>query len=148
MKVIAPPAGTRIAFAHHYKAKALLTHAEARFHECLDAISQNRCHILCKPRLADVFQHEDRTGFNKVSQKHVDFLICRKEDWMPMLGIELDDPSHETRKRRDRDIFVNSLFASVGLPLVRIHVSEVDQVEKLVGNLTQAWHHRWAALGL
>jgi very-short-patch-repair endonuclease len=146
VKLIAPPIDTRIAFPHHYTAKALLTASEAKFHSCLEDLSQRRCKILCKPRLADVFKHEDSAGFNKVSQKHIDFLICRNGDWMPMLGIELDDASHERKDRKERDMFVNKLFASVGLPLIRIHVSEVDQIEKLVENLTQAWHHRWNLL--
>lgn len=146
MRLIAPNPDTRIAFDHRYTPKPLLTPSEATFHSLLSSMSQNRCQILCKPRLADVFQHHDLTGFNKVSQKHIDFLICRNDDWMPMLGIELDDDSHERKERKTRDMFVNSLFASVGLPLIRIHVREIDQIETLVQNLTRAWHHRWALL--
>lgn len=146
MKLIAPNPDTRIAFHHRYTPKPLLTPSEAKFHVCLDSLSQNRCRILCKPRLADVFQHHDLSGFNKVSQKHIDFLICRNDDWMPMLGIELDDDSHERADQKKNDTFKNNLFASVGLPLIRIHVREVDQLEALVQNLTRAWHHRWAAL--
>ncbi len=63
-----------------------------------------------------------------------------------MLGIELDDASHERKDRKVRDMFVNDLFASVGIPLIRIHVSEVDQIEMLVAKLAQAWQHRWSAL--
>ncbi len=146
MKLIAPHPDVRTSFPHHYTAKALLTPSEAKFHKCLEALSQHRCQILCKPRLADVFQHENFTDFNKVSQKHIDFLICRNDDWMPMLGIELDDASHERKDRKVRDMFVNDLFASVGIPLIRIHVSEVDQIEMLVAKLAQAWHHRWSVL--
>jgi len=146
MRLIAPNPETRIAFDHRYTPKALLTPSEARFHQCLDALSQQRCRILCKPRLADVFQHHDLTGFNKVSQKHIDFLICRNDDWMPMLGIELDDDSHERKERKVRDVFVNSLFASVGLPLIRIHVREMDQIEALLENLSRAWVSRWKTL--
>lgn len=147
MKLIAPNPETRIAFDHRYTPKALLTPSEARFFECLDSLAQGRCRILCKPRLADVFQHHDLSGFNKVSQKHIDFLVCRNEDWMPMLGIELDDDSHERKDRKVRDAFVNTLFASVALPLVRIHIREIHQVEALVVNLSTAWQRRWAALG-
>jgi hypothetical protein len=53
----------------------------------------------------------------------VDFLICRNDDWMPMLGIELDDDSHEKAARKQRDMFVNELFASTGIPLLRIHLN-------------------------
>jgi very-short-patch-repair endonuclease len=148
MKLIAPPSETRIAFPHGYTVKSLLTPSESRFHECLHAITVHRCRILVKPRLADVFQHQkgDLAGFNKVSQKHVDFLICRNDDWIPMVGIELDDDSHERKDRKKRDMDVNAIFASVGLPLLRIHVREIDEMEALVQKLTRAWHYRWGAL--
>ncbi len=148
MKLIAPHQQTRIAIAHAYTVKSLLTPTEARFFSCLEHISQRRCRIQIKPRLADVFAHAkgDLAGFNKISQKHVDFLICRNDDWTPMLAIELDDASHEQKARKERDIFVNALFASTGIPLLRIHVNEIHQVETLVDKLTFAWQHRWAAL--
>lgn len=63
-----------------------------------------------------------------------------------MLGIELDDDSHERKDRRQRDMFVNALFAATGIPLLRIHVREVEQVEKLVETLTRGWMQRWSAL--
>lgn len=146
MKLIAPPSDTRIAIHHEYTVKPLLTASEARFHACLITLTEGRCFVQVKPRLADVFQHSDSAGFNKISQKHVDFLICRNTDWLPMLGIELDDASHLTANRKQRDIFVNALFASTGIPLLRIHIDEIDQIEQLVGKLTLAWQHRWTAL--
>ena len=148
MNLIAPPSETRIAFDHTYTVKQALTASEGQFYNCLELLSQHRCKILCKPRLADVFQHSqgDSSGFNKVSQKHIDFLICRNDDWVPMLGIELDDDSHENNDQKVRDIFVNNLFASVGLPLIRIHIREIDQIESLVQKLTRAWQYRWAVL--
>ena len=85
-----------------------------------------RIHLLCKPRLADFLDSQkDLTAFNKISQKHVDFLVCRPTDWMPMLGIELDDDSHEKAAVKRRDAFVNTVFAQVGIPLLRIHVREL-----------------------
>ena len=65
---------------------------------------------------------------------------------MPMLAIELDDASHELKARKERDMFVNALFASTGIPLLRIHVKEIDHIEALVEKLTLAWQRRWAAL--
>lgn len=102
--------------------------------------------IACKPRLADFMQHYELAGFNKISQKHVDFLICRMEDGMPMLGIELDDASHEAPDRRKRDADVNTMFALIGIPLLRIHVSEMEQVEQFVAQLDRAWHRRTQTL--
>jgi hypothetical protein len=86
-------------------------------------------------------------GRNKISQKHVDFLVCRNDEWMPMLAIELDD-SHNDPKNFKRDMFVNDLFASTAVPLLRLPVRELDRMETLVAKLTQAWQRRWKTLEL
>jgi hypothetical protein len=147
MKLIAPDPEVRIRMPYEYTAKALLTDNERRFYDCLAQITDSRCRIQIKPRLADVFEHEKVNGaFQMISQKHVDFLICRNDDWMPMLGIELDDASHQRADRRERDMFVNNLFASTGVPLLRLPVGDLDNLEKLVAELTRAWHRRWKTL--
>lgn len=143
MKLIAPNPEVRVAFHHDYRPKPLLTASEAKFHTCLLALSDSRIRIQCKPRLADVFDHgKELSALNKISQKHVDFLICRNDDWLPMLAIELDDDSHERKDRKERDMFVNELFAYTGVPLLRIHVREVEQLETLAAKLSHAWLHR------
>lgn len=143
MQLIAPHADTRIALEWKYQPKPLLTPTEANFHTVLQSLSSDRCHILCKPRLADFLDHgKDKVAFNKISQKHVDFLVCRPGDWMPMLGIELDDHTHNRKEVKQRDMFVNAVFAQVGIPLVRIHVSEVEKMEPLVEKLSLAWTSR------
>ncbi|MCA1962483.1 MAG: DUF2726 domain-containing protein [Prosthecobacter sp.] len=147
MKLICPPPETRISLEHTYAAKPLLTPTEASFDKLLRSLSDGRCHILCKPRLADFLDHgQDVVAFNKISQKHVDFLVCRREDWMPMLAIELDDPSHQRAEVKRRDSFVNAVFAQVGIPLVRIDVSEMGQWQRLVEKLSHAWVTRWQRL--
>lgn len=145
MQIIAPNHEDRVENVHRYTPKAVLGPSEARFYTCLCSVSQGRCHVLCKPQLTDVFDHHDGIGFNKISQKHIDFLVCRLQDWLPMLGIELDDGT-ENRNPRCRDTYVNELFACTGIPLVRIHVSEVEQIESLVQKLTLAWQRRSYAL--
>lgn len=113
----------------------------------LKGLAEDRCHILCKPRLADFLDHgNDGTAFRKISQKHVDFLVCRPGDWMPMLGIELDDHTHNRKEVKQRDMLVNAIFAQVGIPLLRIHVSEVEKLEQLVEKLSFAWTSRWKRL--
>lgn len=150
MILIAPAPNTRIAIEHKYAVKALLTSSEARFYDCLERLTEGRCRIQAKPRLADIFQHEkhDQAAFNRVSSRHVDFLICRTDEWMPMLAIELDDDSHQKADRKKRDMFVNRLFASSSIPLLRVHVREMENLEVLVLQLTEAWTRRCAALQL
>ena len=63
-----------------------------------------------------------------------------------MLAIELDDYSHHQAEVKKRDIFVNAVFAQVGIPLIRIHVNEMEKLEQIVEKLSLAWITRWHRL--
>jgi very-short-patch-repair endonuclease len=144
MKLIAPAPGTRLAaLKHEYTFKPLLSEVERQFFACLEQISGRRCHLVVKPRLADFVQHYDGfASLNPIGQKHVDFLVCRHGDWMPMLGIELDDSTHNRKDRRESDCFKNNLFAHIGIPLLRVNVWEVKNVQRLVERLSEGWERR------
>ena len=69
--------------------------------------------------------------FRRISQKHIDFLICEKESLKPVLGIELDDRSHQREDRQKRDEFVNALYENIGLKMLRIPTSmNDDEIKK------------------
>jgi very-short-patch-repair endonuclease len=82
-------------------------------------------------RLADIVgvksgaERGERQGaFNRISRKHVDFLLVRADDLAPLAGIELDDKSHEEEERQARDALVDEVFASAGLPLLHVPVQK------------------------
>jgi Protein of unknown function (DUF2726) len=77
--------------------------------------------------------------FNSISQKHVDFLVCRNEDMSPIFAIELDDWTHESKRVQQRDMFVNNLYAAISLPLLRLDVKESGALERLTARLSDAW---------
>lgn len=148
MKLIAPLPGTQVRFQHVYAAKPLLTENEASFFRLLHELSQGRCQLFAKVNLADIVLPV--TGAigdrNKISQKHVDFLVCRNEDWMPMLAIELDDSSHADKRRHKADRDKNDIFAAIGLPLLRLPLDEIEDHGELLRQLSEAWHQRWHIL--
>jgi hypothetical protein len=109
--------------------QSLFSPAERSFFGLLDMLAMPDVVVICKVRLIDIFEviggldHGVRKAAeNKISQKHVDFLMIQKSDGKPILGIELDDSSHLRENRVDRDRFVNEVFESVRLPLLRVPV--------------------------
>jgi hypothetical protein len=89
-------------------------------------------------RVADVLTPEAGMGkskwqqaFNKISAKHLDYLLCHPADLSFICAIELDDSSHRQQKRRARDSFLKAAFDSAGLPLLQIPASSHYQVEEL-----------------
>lgn len=83
--------------------------------------------IFAKVRLADIVRpvHNRRSGawqsaFNRVSSKHVDFVLCAPANMRVLIVIELDDRTHDRSNRKDRDTLVNSALADACIPLLRI----------------------------
>jgi hypothetical protein len=59
----------------------------------------------------------------RVKSRHVDYLIIDRHGH-PMMAIELDGSSHNTRNPSEADKVKTALFAAVSLPLHRIRVGE------------------------
>lgn len=125
--------------------ESLFTPAERSFFGVLETLNYEGLTIAAKVRLADIFEikkglnrSERQRALNRVSAKHVDFLLVRKSDGRPVLGIELDDASHQRADRKARDEFVDAVFAATALPLVRIPVQRSYTVQEVHGALERA----------
>jgi hypothetical protein len=103
-----------------------LSRAEFAFYSALRAAVGDRAVICPKVRIADLlFDPHQRGwsgGFNKISQRHVDFVLCDPVTMHPLAAIELDDRSHEREDRQDRDAEVDAAFQSARFPLARFPV--------------------------
>ena len=103
-----------------------LSPAEFSFYKVLLSLVGARLTIQSKVRLADVFfvarPNENVGFFNRIAQKHLDFLVCDSATMKPLFGIELDDSSHKRNDRQERDEFVENVCQVAGLPLLRVPV--------------------------
>lgn len=103
-----------------------LSSAEFSFYKVLFSLVGTRLTIQSKVRLADVFfvarPNENVAYFNRIAQKHLDFLVCDSVTMKPLFGVELDDSSHKRNDRQERDEFVESVCKVAGLPLLRLPV--------------------------
>ncbi len=124
---------------------SLVTENEFRFYTQLQVVVGKRFTIFAKVRLADIFSVNpinpslDQAHFNRISSRHVDFLICENETLRPRFAIELDDRSHRQSKRIQRDGFVNELFSGLGLPLIRIPAAMKYQPEAIRDRVLSAF---------
>jgi len=108
-----------------YRARGtLLTQAEQRFQSALRADLPRGLAICPKVRLCDVIQPESGPGytaaFNRISSKHLDFVLVHPVSSKIIAAIELDDSSHQREKQQKRDALVESAMAMAGVPLLRV----------------------------
>lgn len=112
-----------------YEKTGLLTPYEYKFYNFIKDEAEKLNYIICpKVRLADICKSTDKEikHFNKISAKHLDFLICDK-NLKPIFVIELDDKSHLSAKAKANDEFKNKVLNKIGLPLKRITTGKWNQ---------------------
>jgi len=118
--------------------------SEQQFFKILNShLDAHRYTIFTKVRLADFVEvlpaaRSERTWFNKIKSKHVDFLIWDLVDGKIVLAIELDGKSHNGSATTKSDIFKDEMYETVGLQLERVRVgsSFEDEAVRLVATFT------------
>lgn len=124
------------------RAPRLLSKGERAFWYPLFRAVRGKYRIFCKVRLADVVSAPDsrpdeRRWFRKISSFHVDFVICDPKTTAPLLVVELDDRSHASPKRRERDKFKQAVLAAAHVPLYRVPAQEAYDPAELGEKIEQ-----------
>ncbi|MBI9046393.1 MAG: DUF2726 domain-containing protein [Anaerolineaceae bacterium] len=121
-----------------------LSYAELSFYKVLQKIIGENFVIQSKVRLADIFfvinPNQNFKYYNKIIQRHLDFLICKSDTLQPIFGVELDDASHKRKKQQEKDRFLDQVFEISGLTLLREPVQRaynVREIEILINSLIQ-----------
>lgn len=122
-----------------YKRKHILTRREYAFYLLLKKeADRHRCLVCPKVGVKDLLEVTDHRNymkyFYKISQKHVDFVICDR-NLNVLFALELDDSTHETRDARRRDHFKDRAFKAADLPLKRIRDFDERSVRELFRGL-------------
>lgn len=118
---------------YKYQRRSLLSKNELEFYKVLYPIaSKNGLILFTKTRLADLIEPVKGSAnwqgsFNKISQKHVDFILCDASKLNPVLIIELDDATHERANRQLRDEFVDQALKSAKIPI--LHTKTAKNIE-------------------
>lgn len=127
----------------YQKVDSLLTITEQKFYTTLlEALGANYA-ICAKVRMIDLVEVKPNTENwrsyqNKVIQKHVDFVLCRRETLEPVIAIELDDSSHNRSDRQQRDITVDDIFASANMPLLHYKTAKNYSAEDIRTRIKEA----------
>lgn len=129
----------------YVKKGPLLTPAERSFLGVLEKIVDNRCRIYAQVRLADIVsiragtdKRQRQFALNRITSKHVDFVVCDRNTLDIWCAIELDDSTHAREDRKTRDKFVDEVFQAAKLPLVRIVTRAAYQPDEVRNALKSA----------
>jgi hypothetical protein len=126
----------------YQKAQALFSAAERSFLGVLQQAVGRNAIIFGKVRVADVVEPKAglsrsarQKAFNKISAKHFDFLLCNKENLSVICAIELNDGSHQSKRRQERDEFLKEVCGAADVPLIQPPAKTgyvIDEVKQLI----------------
>lgn len=99
--------------------------AEGAFYpKLVEAVIDLQLLVFPKVGLCDLFvdqEDAERGQFQRYSQMHVDYLLVRLPDYVPVAGIELNGPSHQEEGQQTNDRKKKAVFAAAGLPLITFY---------------------------
>lgn len=103
---------------------SILTEVELKFYKRLSELIPEEYTIAPKVGLKDFITIRCKENYMKhfghISQKHIDFLICKRNNMSPAIGIELDDSTHKQKSRAERDKMVDEIYNQIGLKIIHI----------------------------
>jgi very-short-patch-repair endonuclease/predicted RNA-binding Zn-ribbon protein involved in translation (DUF1610 family) len=131
-----------------YQSKDVLcSPAERSFMGALDKIVGENYRVFAKVRLADIVDVQKglsasarQSAFNRISGKHIDFIVCNANDLSIIGAIELDDKTHRAKGRQERDQFLDKTLESAGVPLLRIKAQSAYSIKEISSSLDSAFN--------
>jgi very-short-patch-repair endonuclease/ribosomal protein L37AE/L43A len=131
-----------------YQSKDVLcSPAERSFLGALDKILGENYRVFAKVRLADIVDVQKglsasvrQSAFNRISGKHIDFLVCNANDLSIFGAIELDDKTHRAKGRQKRDQFLDKTLEAAGVPLLRIKAQSAYSIKEISSSLDSVFN--------
>lgn len=120
-----------------YQKRWMFTYNEKDAYRKLKAIADELGYtVFAKVRLLDILEPQKgtkkyKTYFYKIQAKHVDFVLCDQK-LVAKYIIELDDSSHDTQPRKERDEFVDQVLESVGYKIIHTRAITDDIKKQIV----------------
>jgi len=130
---------------YHYRRKDfIMTKAENDFFDVINRAVGNNYYVFPQVHLSEFLDHRVKNGQNwqhalhYINQKSVDYVVCDKQYRRPLLAIELDDWSHNSELRRERDANVERILQEAGIPLLRFKDVGTLQAGEVASRLQSA----------
>ena len=130
--------GESVGGASYVQKPHLLSPAERSFYSVLEQAIGSDYKLHTKVRVADVLEPAkgmDRSrwqsAFNRISAKHFDYILCNPDSLKVELAIELNDSSHNSKKRRIRDDFLAGACEAASLKLLSFDAKRAYSIAQI-----------------
>lgn len=101
-----------------------ISRAELIFLDTLKQIAPDKYEVIPQVALCTVIDKLTQNAYRNELFRVADYLFVDKDDYTPLLLVELNDASHSRADRQERDRKVREICESAGLPLVTFTTAE------------------------
>lgn len=101
-----------------YKKKNIMTDYEYKFYLILKELEKYNYKVIPQVNLATIVKKVNNKKYYTELFRNIDFVIFNEGLTDVLLLIEVNDATHNTKKRKSRDIKVKSICANAGLNLI------------------------------
>lgn len=103
--------------------KYVMTYVESELFRRLDRLFGSKYFVFPQVHISSLLNHKLkgqnwRGVLSKIQRKSVDFALVGKETLETRCAVELDDATHDSQNRMERDSLVDEAFSRAGMPLV------------------------------
>lgn len=100
----------------------LISKSEQGFYDSIKASVPDLYHVFPQINLASFIDRTDNARFHNELFRNVDFLVTDAE-YTPKIVIEINDLSHLTSERKERDEKVQNICEEAGIPILKLWTS-------------------------
>lgn len=101
---------------------SLLTETEKRFYKAIKEVLPENYLLFPQINLATVISKNDDSHFQNELFRNIDFLITNSE-FKPLVFVEINDSSHNSNQRKERDQKVSNICEEAGIPIITFWTS-------------------------
>ena len=121
-----------------YEAKiSLLTHNELKYFNCIKSVLPDGYLVQAQVNLASFIKKNDSSKYQNELYRNVDFLILDRT-YRPLIVLEVNDQSHLSPERRQRDRKVKDICEEAGIPVITLWTSYGINPEYIQKRITDA----------
>ena len=102
---------------------SLVTNTEMKYLECIKDVLPEGYLVQAQANLASFIIRTDGAKYQNELYRNADFIIIEKTSYKPLFLIEINDQTHLSSKRAERDKKVANICEEAGIPIIKLWTS-------------------------
>ena len=118
-----------------YKKKNIMTDYEYKFYLILKELEKYNYKVIPQVNLATIVEKVNNKKYYTELFRNIDFAIFTKDYKKLLLLIEINDETHNQRKRKDRDLKVKKICNDIGVSIMTFYTKYPNEKKYVLNRI-------------